>query len=169
MRAFLFSLLAVISLPSAAKELYHLEHIMLLQPEFIFSERSPGAQEVSDYITSLGSAAGKALAKEQKHYKAAGFIAIAVRPGGLSKVWFDLKPALPADVEERLKQALESSPPFSAKKGVVVFALNITLGSASPTGPGFPAPVAWQDAMTDESEPLEIGALVDKIWPAPAP
>lgn len=169
MRAFLLAVLAATSSPSFAREAYHLEHIMLLQPESVLSERIPGVQQVTDYIKAVGAAADRSLAAEPKPYESAGFIAVAVRPGGLSKVWFDISPTLPADVEARLRQALESVPAFAARNGVVVFALNVTLWGSPPTGPGSPAPTAWQDAMAGGAEPLEIGALVDKVWPSGGP
>ena len=79
-------------------------------------------------------------------------------------MWFDFKPALPEPTASRLRAAILEVPAFEAKEGAVVFALNSSLwGAPAPTG--FPSPQDWNSAMQGHAEPLEIGALVDKVWP----
>lgn len=79
-------------------------------------------------------------------------------------VWLDFQPELPDAVAARLTQAIQAVPPFEARGGVVVFALNATLWDA-PAAQGFPNPSAWRKAMEGRSEPMEIGDLVDQVWP----
>jgi hypothetical protein len=51
-----------------------------------------------------------------------GFIVVAVRPQGRSKVWLDIEPALPKDPEGKLISALEATP-AAASRGLAYFAL----------------------------------------------
>ena len=79
-------------------------------------------------------------------------------------VWFDFKPALPEPTTISLRAAILEVPPFEAKNGAVVLALNSALWGA-PSATGFPNPPEWSKAMEGRTEPMEIGDLVDKVWP----
>lgn len=142
---------------------YRTENIMLMQPDFVLKERVRSIQALSGYIQDVQSAAGRALTGEQPH-PASGYLVIAVRPGGESMVWLDLKPGLPGATASRLRSAILAVPAFEASGGVVVFALNASLWD-SPVMQGFPHPQEWSEAMDGRDEPMEIGDLVDKIWP----
>lgn len=149
--------------PALAVTPYRTESIVLLQPDVVFQERTPSVGALGDYIRAVQTAAGEALAPEPTS-PASGFVVLAVRPGGRSTVWLDFRPALPEATLMRLKQAILRVPPFEARNGVVVFALNATLWDA-PAAEGFPNPAEWRKAMEGHSEPMETGDLVDKVWP----
>ena len=156
----------LLSFSAAAAPPYHTESIVLLQPDFVLKERVPSVQSLSEYVKAVQAAAGEALAGQEPH-PACGYLVLAVRPGGQSMVWLDFKPSLPADSANRLRAAVLRVPTFASRNGVVVFALNSSLWG-SPTSQGFPNPAEWSKAMEGSDEPMEIGDLVDKVWPAGA-
>ena len=80
-------------------------------------------------------------------------------------VWLDFKPSLPAKTATELRAAILAVPAFEARGGVVVFALSSSLWG-SPVSEGFPNPPEWRKAMEGRSEPMEIGELVERVWPA---
>lgn len=145
---------------------YRTESIMLMQPDFELKERVASVESLSEYIKAVQSAAESALADEQPH-PATGFLVLAVRPGGQSMVWLDFKPGLPEPIAAKLRAAILAVPPFEARGGVVVFALNSSLWDSAPSQ-GFPKPQEWSKAMEGRSEPMEIGDLVDMVWPGGA-
>ena len=158
---------ALVSFSASAATPYKLENIMLLQPEFVLKERVPSVNSLTGYIKSVQDTAKTTLSEEPSN-PTGGFLVLAVRPGKESMVWLDFKPALPQETADRLRAAINAVPPFSAKKGTVVFALNVTLWGGSPVA-GFPNPAEWSKAMEGHDEPMEIGELVDKlVWPKEA-
>lgn len=152
--------------PASAAEPYRTESVILLQPDFVLQERVPSVDSLSAYIKAVQSVAGAVLAEEPPS-PASGFLVLAVRPGGRSMVWLDTRPGLAARTAGRLRAAVLAVPPFEARGGTVVFALNASLWGAGPAQ-GFPDPQEWRQAMEGRDEPMEIGDLVDKVWPDPA-
>lgn len=162
------SLVALVLCCSAsAAQPYDLHSVLLLQPQSIVSERVQSAEKLASYIKAVDAAAAHALAHSPAN-PTSGFIAIAVRPGGASKAWLDLTPALPSPLEARLAAVIKAVRPFAAKKGVVIFALNVTLWGASPTRQQGPQPAAWIRAVKKAGHPMTIDDVVDRVWP-PAP
>ena len=159
------ALLAVLLSGSAfAAKPYNMQSVVLLQPDFVLSERVE-VTDLSNYIKSVTAAADTTIAGIGKPVPASGFIVVAVRPGGQSKVWLDFSPALPSAVAAQLRSSLEKVTPFRAKGGVVVFALNSTLWGANPTARTMPSPFEWNDAMKSSGDPVEIGELIERVWP----
>ncbi|MET7142532.1 hypothetical protein M3S04_12980 [Xanthomonas sp. PPL139] len=152
----------------SAAEPFRMQNLMLLQPDAVMHERAGNIEALAAYVKALNAAASRELARVGTPRPAAGFVAVAVRPGGRSRIWLDLAPALPDATATTLVTALERVPPFQAKGGVVVFALNVTLWDAPPTERQGPAPAAWQRATEGQGAPMEIGDLVDRVWPASA-
>lgn len=157
----------LMSNPAFAVEPYRVQNLMLLQPDSVLSERVQ-VQALSHYIASVNSAAQTSLAGAAQPTPSAGFIVVAVRPGGRSKVWLDFSPALPLDVATQLRSSLERVAPFEAKNGVVVFAINSTLWGAAATERQGPSPIEWQEAMKDRESAVMIDDLVDHVWPSDA-
>jgi hypothetical protein len=167
-RIFAFALLlATIGETARAAEPYHMASITLLQPDAVLRERVPGgAEAMSNYIGAINEAASKALAASENLKPATGFIVLAVRPGGHSKVWLDLWPSLPDRIEQKLIAATSAVKPFEARNGVVVFGISVTIMDAAPTKEKAPRPAEWTRYTRDLDHPIEIGDLVDRIWPA---
>lgn len=149
--------------PVLAATPYQTQGIVLLQPDFVLQERVPSIDSLSGYIKAVQAAAEATMAREAPS-PTSGFVVLAVRPGRRSMAWLDFQPALPDAVAARLTQAIQAVPPFEARDGVVVFALKATLWDA-PSAHGFPNPSAWRKAMEGRSEPMEIGDLVNEVWP----
>jgi hypothetical protein len=167
MKCIAFLLAAFVSLSAAAGSPYKLESIMLLQPDFVLSDRVPSIDALSNYVKAVETATIRTL-NEEAPYPASGFIVLAVRPDESSKVWFDFKPALPAETASRLSAAIQAVKPFPSRNGTVVFALNATLWGAPPRT-GSPNPPEWNEATKGLSDPVEIGDLVDRLlWPEEA-
>lgn len=144
---------------------YRTNSLLMLQPEPVLRARVSSVENMAAYIRALQGAAGTVLAREPASTPSNGYLLVAVRPDGRSKLWFDFKPALPAQTQERLRASLEAVRPFQPKGGVVVFALNTSLWGARE--PQFkPAPAEWTQAAQRAGGSLETGALIDRIWPA---
>jgi len=165
MKSIIALLAMLISAPTFAAQPYAMQNLMLLQPDSVLSQRVQ-VDDLSHYIKSVNAAAQASLSEVAKPAPTAGFIVVAVRPGGRSKVWLDFSPALPAPVATQLAASLERVPPFQAKGGVVVFAINTALWGAAPTTHPGPSPQEWKDATRGVDRPMEIGDLVDLAWPA---
>lgn len=152
-----------LSATAAAAEPYRGEGVVLLQPEHVLQARASSTSAVAGYIRAVESAAAAALAQEPPR-PSGGYLVLAVRPGGRSMAWLDTRPALPGATAARLREAILSVPAFEAREGVVVFALRASLWGGA-VAHEFPAPQAWSEAMAGHDEPMEIGGLVDRLWP----
>jgi hypothetical protein len=145
---------------------YQLQSIMLLQPDFILAERLESTQNLADYIENVEKISDKSLASIKSPKPTSGFIVFALRPGGKSKVWFDLSPSLPSVIESRFRADLEAIAPAHIKNNVVIFAVNVSLWGASPSKKFTPSPIEWKKAFRGSEEDMEIDKIVDRIWPA---
>ena len=143
-----------------------MQSLMMLQPDFVLQNRVGGAQPLASYIESLNTAAESDLLKLATPTPASGFVVVAVRPGGATKVWLDLSPALPPSVDAHLRSTLGAVAPFRAKNGVVVFAINVSIWNAAPSTKQWPRPTEWVEATEHLTGPIEIGDLVNRVWPA---
>lgn len=162
------ALLAVaLSGPAFAAKPYSMQSLVLLQPDFVLSERVQ-VDDLSHYVKAINAAAETNLAAVVEPIPAAGFIVVAVRPGGQSKVWLDFSPELPSAVAAQLRLSVEKLAPFQGKGGVVVFAINATLWGAAPTERKLPSPSEWQEVMKAARGPMEIGELVELAWSSKA-
>ncbi len=153
--------------PASAATPYQMQNVMLLQPDFVLSNRLNSPLDLANYIKSIGTAAETALsgASAGSSTPSAGFIVMAVRPGGMSKVWFDFSPVLPPSLETQLRGSLQKVVPFSVKNGVVVFAISASLWGAAPTSQQGPRIAEWQQAVKQAGRPLEIDDILDRVWP----
>lgn len=167
MKTIIALLAGALNSPAFAAEPYAMQSLTLLQPEVVVSERVR-VEDLSDYVKSVNADAQASLASSVKPTPTAGFIVVAVRPGSQSRVWLDFSPVLPPRVAARLVSSLEQVAPFKAKGGVVVFAINCTLWGAPATERQGPSPDEWKEAMKGMDGPVEIGDLVERIWPPEA-
>ena len=151
-----------------ATEAFHTDGVTLLQPDWLLRERIPDVEAFSHYLQAIEQAANAALAAEKTPHPGAGFVVVAVRTGGHAKSWLDLQPGLPADVDARLRAAVEAVPPCEIHDGVVVFALNASLWGVPATS-GLPVPKEWTAALKAPDESIDIDTLVERVWPEPAP
>lgn len=157
-------MMMLMALPAAAQVPYKVNSAMLLQPDFVLQERLPSVDALAGYVKAVDHAAGTALATTPAT-PASGWLVLAVRPGHQSMAWLDFDAALPAATAEALRTRILAVPPFAARAGVVVVALNVSLWDA-PAATGFPNPPEWRAAVANDTVDIEIGALVERVWPA---
>lgn len=143
------------------------QNLVLLQSERVIHQRASSPEAVVDYLTRV-QAATDAAATALPATPSTGYLVIGVRPGGRSRVWLDFEPALPAESAARLRAAAEAVPPFAARHGVVVVALGAALWGG---GPGqslqpLPSPAEFRATAAAAGRSLEVGQLVDRLWPA---
>jgi hypothetical protein len=140
--------------------------VVLLQPGKLIEQRvDGGADALADYLKRLGEAATGAMRANPQQIPSAGFIVVAVRPGGKTHAWFDFKPALADKTVAALTQAVAGVPPTPVKSGDVVFALRVSLWGAKPPATYAPAPQEWKDAAKQAGHKLDLDTLVDQVWP----
>jgi len=157
------SALALVGVSASGAEPYTLQHITLLQPDFVMQQRTD-SDGIVDYIKAINAAATATLDHAQPT-PSAGFVVLAVRPDGTSKAWLDFDPVLPAPKDTALRSALERVAPLHVRDGVVVIALEATLWGALPTHKQTPWPPEWKAVADRIGTPLETGDLVDLAWP----
>jgi predicted Zn-dependent protease len=142
---------------------YRMDTITMLQPDAILSQRVSDAQGFADYVTRLNDALAGNLKTYSPAAPAGGYVVVAVRPGGKSKVWLALEPPLPVPLANKLISAAKAVAPFRAKGGNVVFGLKVSLwGGASDGIP--PSPSEWRAIVKKRGHALEAGQLVDLAW-----
>lgn len=164
MRIFLLGLMISLANIASAETSYEVQKIVLLQPDFVMQRRIE-PKVLAPYIASLNIAAEKAFAAE-KYQPTGGFLVVAVRPGNQSAAWLDFQPALPLKVDEKIIARLRSVPPPQVREGPVVFAIRVSLdGWSSPQDQTMPHPTAWSKEANRAGQPIEVGDLVDRVWP----
>ncbi len=156
---------ALMSQQAWAAEPVTLHGVVLLQPEFILNDRVPSVTALTDYVKGAQAAAAAAVLAQAEPASNSGFIVIAVRPGLQSKVWLDFDKLLPAPLRDELLSRVGAVKPFAAQAGPVVFGIHVGLSGAPASSRQHPAPAEWSAAASKLDEPIEIGDLVDRIWP----
>ncbi len=152
---------------SKAAERLSMDSITLLQPEQVIEERVPDIEAFARYTKQVESAVRTHLEHNEDKTPAAGFIVMAVRPGGQTRVWLDLEPERSDEAE--IVSAAQAVKGYPVRFGTVIHAVKVSVDGA-PQRPGqLPNPDSWRAAMKSDAEPVEIGELVDRLWPNDAP
>jgi hypothetical protein len=138
--------------------------ILLLQPEDVLRARVKDSHALARYIKDVQAAAAEALDAAFQRRPNGGFVVLALRPGGRSKVWLDLDAPMPEATQHALRAALQALPPPEVQDGVVVLALTASFwGGRPPTRPA-PAPPEWRAHAARSERKLEVGELVEALW-----
>jgi hypothetical protein len=146
-----------------AKAPYEMKDIVLLQPESVLQERI-SVDTLGAYIRSVNASAAEVLAG--RDYKpTGGFLVVAIRPGNQSAVWIDTDPVLPTDLSRELVARLRAIAPPTVGDGPVVFAVRVSLWGGAPSTKNTPSPEAWEREAKAIGRPLEVGELVERVWP----
>jgi len=162
----LFAWLIFFARSTSAVEPYRMDGLTLLQPESALRERvNGGAPAMQAYIEAVNAAATRIVTASEPRRPSAGFIVLAVRPGGRSKVWLDFWPLLPSAAERHLLPALEKIAPFDAR-GLVVFAIDASLWGAPPTHEKAPRPNEWTRITRERGAATDAETIVEALWPA---
>jgi len=142
-----------------------MDGLTLLQPESTLRERVPGgAHAMQSYIEAVNAAASRIVADGETQRPSAGFIVLAIRPGGRAKIWLDFWPLLPSRLEERLLPSLEKIAPFDAR-GLVIFAIDASLWGAPPTREKAPRPNEWTRITRERGAATDAETIVEALWP----
>ena len=140
--------------------------VVLLQKGEVIEQRvDGGADAMSAYLKTLGAALTETMRANPQQLPTAGFIAVAIRPAGQARTWFDFKPALADATMAALAHTVETTPALPVRSGEVVFALRVSVWSDKPPKAYAPAPQAWKDATKDMHPKPDIDTLVDLVWP----
>ena len=148
---------------ASAQSAYEMKGIVLLQPESVIRERI-SASAIAPYVRSVNAAAADIFGT-QKRRPAGGFLVLAVRPGKQSAVWLDIRPALSPALARELVTRLRAVAAPDVANGPVVFAIKVSLWGGTAPEHQMPTPSEWTDAAQKVSTPLEVGQLVESIWP----
>ncbi len=140
--------------------------VVLLQKGDIIEQRVAGGSDtMAAYLKTLGQAETEAMRAHPAQIPSAGFIVVAVRPGGQTHTWFDFKPALADATMAALRQAVETTPAMTVQSGEIVFALRVSVWSDKPPKAYAPAPQEWRDASKGMTPKPDVDTLVDMVWP----
>lgn len=158
----IFLLTPVLAL--ASEQAFQTFSIMLMQPEYMLQNRVLDIDAMATYTEQV-QAAIKQTVENGGKYPSAGFIALAVKPSGKTHAWLDLDPPLPDAVAHAITAAIKQVPPFKTKDGIVVYALKVGFWDAKASKARGPAPAEWKAVAATLTEKLEVGQLVEKVWP----
>jgi hypothetical protein len=151
-------------LPAQAAEPIVYDNVVLLQPSSVLEERVANIDAMAEYVKALQVAAREAVLASSVKQAVGGYIVVAVKPGGQSKVWLDFDTLLDQTLVQQLIAKTEGVPPFEARKGPVVFALKAVLWDGKPPKRIVPSPIEWRRAASGVPT-MEVGELVEKVWP----
>jgi hypothetical protein len=162
---FIFVTLLVTTAWCEAQSPFEQKGITILQTEEVFFGRVSGMNAFEVYVTELVDGVDKAVGKLPKSSPTGGFLVVAVKPGGRSRVWLDLPPGLTAEASNAIQEAVQRVYPMPVKNGVALFAIKISLwGGEVPKGM-VPRPAAWEAEGEKVGGPIELGDLVMRVWP----
>jgi hypothetical protein len=163
MRWLLLSLLLFGAAGARAAEPLVNFNVVLLQPGSTLEERVPSVDAVAEYVRLIEAAARNAVLASKARQALGGFIVVAVRPGLKSKVWLDFDALLDLEIRRQIIEMTQAVKPFEARKGAVVFALNVALWGGARTKRVAPSPPEWKK-VAPGATPLEVGELVEAAW-----
>ena len=138
--------------------------IVLLQPEEMIQARIKSEAELARYMKNIEAAASATMQGMFQRKPVGGFVVVALKPPGKSKVWLDLDTSMPEATQAALRGAIESLPVPQVQGGIVVFALKASFRGGRPPTRGAPAPAEWKAEAARHAEKLEVGALVERVW-----
>lgn len=138
-------------------------NVVLLQPGSTLEQRVPSVDVMAEYVRSVEVAARNAVAASKARQSLGGFIVVAVRPGLQSRVWLDFDALLDLEIRKQIIDAVQAVKPFEARKGPVVFALNVAIWGGARTKRVAPSPPEWKK-VAPGGAPLEVGELVEAAW-----
>ncbi len=157
--------LAALSTAHAVQPLVQHDVVLLQKGEIIDQRVDGGADAMAAYLKTLGAAETEAMRANPSQIPSAGFVVVAVRPGNLTRTWFDFKPALADATMAALRHAVETTPTMTVKSGEIVFALRVSVWSDKPPTAYAPAPQEWKDATKGMKPKPDVDTLVDMVWP----
>jgi hypothetical protein len=162
---FIALLLCVSTVECYAQRPFEQRGITMLQTEKVFFERVSGMKAFEVYVKDLVDAVDGAVGKVPKGSPTGGFLVVAVKPGGLSRVWLDVATPPADDVANVIVSGAQNVYPLSVKNGVVLFAIKISLWGGEPPKGMVPRPNAWEAEAERAGGSIELSELVLRVWP----
>jgi hypothetical protein len=150
---------------NAVEPLVQHDVVLLEKGEVIEQRVDGGSDAMAAYVKKVGEAATEAMRAHPAQIPSAGFIVVAVRPDGQTRTWFDFKPALAEPTTVALANAVDKTPALAVRSREVVFALRVSVWSATPPKAYAPAPQEWKDASKGMHPKPDVDTLVDMVWP----
>ena len=148
-----------------AQKPFEQKGIAILQPEKVFFERVTGMSSFEVYVKELVDGVDRSVGKLPRSAPTGGFLVVAVKPGGRSRVWLDLPPGIPGEASNAIQEAAQQVYPMPVKNGVALFAIKISLWSGEAPKGMVPRPQAWEAEGEKAGGPIELGDLVMRVWP----
>jgi TonB family protein len=150
---------------------FQTSQVVLYQNDDVLTDRISDAQVLARYIKQLEAVVTEFFARDEAPEKLT--IVVALRPGGLSRVWFVASKRAADDERLRaLRKKLEKIAPVEVTGGAMAFAIMGRIASAedntAESGENFqpPMPAEWTEAVKgQEPAPIAIDALLDAAWP----
>lgn len=141
--------------------------VVLLQPSSVLEERVPSVDAMAEYIRAVEAAAREAVRAGPVKQATGGFIVVAVKPGGKSKVWLDFDTLLDVETGRQIAARIVAVEPFAAHKGPVVFAIKVSLWDGRESRRIAPSPAEWKAATKQAGRQLDIDSMIGRVWREP--
>lgn len=159
----LFLALIFIS-PITYANVVKLESVTLLQPNFVYAESGIDAAQIASVIRSTVEEVNQAWENETLP-AGFGFIVIALRSNGQLNAWLDIEPELPEAIQNRAIMRIRQSQGPHFEASTIVFAICVSINNGHIDEQKKPFPQAWQKFLSTYASPIEIGELVNLLWP----
>jgi hypothetical protein len=162
--------LCLLASTAGAQPAVKLGSVVLFQPDDVVTPRMRGdAQGLADYVKALEQDIVSAAGQYVGPPRTLG-VAVVMRPGGQSRLWYAPTPGASADPEvESLYRKAE--PQMSRRKppqvyaGPVGFAVLFSLGGGTRDGSRLPFPPDWQAAVKPQGASMPIEDVWRAVWP----
>lgn len=138
--------------------------VVLLQPEYVFSQRLSAPDSLARYIQAINEVAIKIAANHPMHSPNSGFVVVAVKPGNKSKVWLDLDQNLEKHLSNEFFAEIQKIPPPQVNGGVISFGLNFKLWGSKRFSKDFPNPKEWRNLVEKSKKPMETSDIINALW-----
>ena len=148
----------------------HAEHafeyysITMMQTQQVFEERVESIEAVSLYLKQIVDSVSKAVDALPKGEPSKGFIVVAVKPGGRSRIWLDFKTPITKETASAIKTAAEKVSPITVKGGVLLLGMKVGLWGSGPPDRMVPQPEEWRVEAEKAGGKIEMTQLVERVW-----
>ncbi len=164
--AAMFVLNIAITSAGQAENKIRFAHLSLYQPEAILSERMPSVKVLAEFTRVIQESIEPSLRSSPNIGPLQYSIIVAIKPGGKIKTWAYAPDEAKAIVLSKTVtlDPTKPLPTVPAVSGLLLFGLNWSLngGAISNTNP---TPKEWQDQAKALGRTIEIGELVEILWP----
>ena len=167
---------------SDEQKVFQVENIALLNSSSEFGLRAGSIQIVAGYIKSIEAKLTSIVETEfaDKKTPQNGLVAVAIRPGGSSKLWVDVGDKFNEDLTTKLEKSLADTGTPQVAGGPVAFTVNFQIWGGvtkaekeKGAGVAPPAiPASWKKALKANNKPPEEGKklkvpddVLPLVWP----